>query len=384
MKLRLSLLAALLAVASGCKKEPASAPANPTPAAAPAKKDPLAEVPGADSTLSVLEPQGGKCQWVRQDPVAQKRAGVASFDGDCKGARIAWSADGQKALVWFDPALVQTAGYSAANASPPAYPDEQPAAGASPRLYEVTIASGEVRPVRFPSVEGELRDIGYKGADAVALAIRALTPEQAQGDLRVDGQAVTLPEGDGMPAVAQAYRLEKDGQFKRVEVKGTREGAEGAAGIGALDAASGLGPRSTELLDSHLSDEGPEPTEEQRAKLQPLVPAPLVETVKASGLPEGTDWAHGVTPAGSFYVWQITGDTAHTTGHLVFEREGQFSPVKDLGFTDGELVSVTARGPFVLIAAERVGTHPRLYDLRTGKQVFKSDTARATTFWPKP
>jgi hypothetical protein len=78
------------------------------------------------------------------------------------------------------------------------------------------------------------------------------------------------------------------------------------------------------------------------------------------------------------------GDTVHSTGHLVLETGGRLHLAEGLGFTDGELVSVSAQGPFVLVSAESVGTHPRLYDLRTGKAAFGSDTGRAATFWPSP
>ncbi|WP_257461466.1 hypothetical protein [Archangium lipolyticum] len=393
MKSRLMLLAALATAATGCKKEQ---PPGPTPSktseAAPAatapaavKKDPLAEVPRTDSTLSLLDAQNGKCQWLREDPVAQKRAVVASFDGDCKGARMAWSTNLDKALVWFDPRSVQSSGYSSPDASPQGYPDEKPTPGAPQRMYEVTVASGEVRTVPVPSVEGELQELGYKGADLLALSLGSLSEEQqqAQGPITVDGQAITFDSDlEGLPAIAYAYRLDKDGQWKRVEVKGTSQGADLSLGVSALDAASGQGPRSTDMLRSQLDEEGPEPTEAQLAKLLPLVPAPLVEKVKAEGVETYGSWAHGTTPAGSFYVWQVTGEGAYTTGHIVVETGGQLQPLKDVGFRDSDLVSVSTRGPFLLVSAERVGTHPRLYDLRANKLAFRSDTARATTFWP--
>ncbi len=382
------LLLALLSVPLGCKKEQPAVPSSPPPpAAAPAtasaRKDPLTEVPRTDSTLSLLEPHEGGCVWFRQDPVAQRRATVATVDGDCKGARLAWSQDQQKALLWFDPAWVRTAGDSSPTASPAGYPAEKTSPGATPRLYEVRIASGEVRPLPLPAVEGELRDIGYQGTNVVALSIRTLSPQEAQGPVTVDGQTIALPEGEGMPALAYAYRLEKDGQYKRVEMKGTHQGAGLSEGIGALDAAAGLGTRSAELLDSQLSNEA-EVTEEQSTRLLPLVPAPLASAVQESGMPDEVNWARSDTPSGAVYVWRIVGDSEHTTGHLVFEREGQLSGVKELGFTDGDMVSVTTQGPFVLVSAARVGTHPRLYDLRTGKLAFRSDTARAATFWPTP
>ncbi len=383
MKSRLLLLAAL-ATAAGCKKEQPPAPAAPAPA--PAKKDPLASVPQTDSTLSLLEPRDGKCQWSRVDPAAQKRAVVASFEGDCKGARIAWSGDLRKALVWFDPELVQTAGYFAKGASPAGYPDETPTPGATHRMYEVTVSSGEVRPVPVPTVEGELLGMGYKGADLIALSLKSLSEEQvAQGSVTIDGQTLAFEEGmEGLPALAYAYRVDKDGQSKRVEVKATSQGADLSLGVSVLDASRGQGPRSVEMLESHMRNEGPAVDEAQRTKLLPLVPAALVEKVKAEGMPEEAQWVRGGGQAGTFYVWEVSGEFAHTVGHLVFEVGGQLSPAKELGFTEGDLVAVNTRGPFLLVAAERVGSHPRLYDVRTGKLVFRSDGARATTFWPAP
>lgn len=399
MKPRLILLAALAAAAPiGCKKEqpsgPASAkasesvPAAPAPAApAPAavKKAPLTEVPQTDSTLSLFEPQGGQCQWLRLEPVGQKRAVVASFEGDCKGARISWSANLDKALIWFDPSWVRAARYFSSEASPQAYPDEEPTEGAPHRLYEVTVASGEVRKVSAPAVEGTLQDIGYKGADLVALSLAPLSEEQSQaeGPITIDGQSITFEEDlEGEPAIAYAYRLDPEGQWKRVEVTGTSHGSGLSLGVGALVAAVGHGPRSADMLRAQLAEEAPELTEAQLEKLLPLVPAPLVEKVRAEGLEPFGSWAHGATPAGSFYVWQVTGDEAYTAGHIVFEREGALKLAEGLGFRDSDLVAVSSRGPFLMVSAERVGTNPRLYDLRTGQLVFRSDTARSATFWP--
>ncbi|HEX8434817.1 hypothetical protein [Archangium sp.] len=398
MKSRVMLLAALATAAAGCKKEqppaPAAPPASttastPAPAAvAPApsvRKDPLAEVPPSDSTLSVFEPQEGKCQWLRVDPASQKRAPVAILEGDCKGVRIAWSPDLRKALVWFDPATVQSAGYFSADASPAGYPDEEPTPGARHRLYEVTPASGEVRSVPFPSADGEVRDLGY---DAQGLLARALEPlseeQQAQGSIVVDGKELTfdLAEQEGLPALAYAYRFGAEGQWKRVEVKTTSDGADVSLGISALEIAP-EGPTSTASLESHLHNGGEEPTAEQLSRLLAFVPPPLVEKVKTEVSEGGDSWTRGTTSAGAFYVWQVTGDFTHTTGHLVFESGEQLVPAKDLGFTDGDLVSFNTQGPFLLAASERVGAHPRLYDLRTRKLVFRSDTARAVTFWPR-
>jgi hypothetical protein len=394
MKSRVMLLAALASTVVGCKKEQPPAPATPkapataatpAPAPAPARKDPLVEVPPSDSTLSVLEPKDGKCQWLRVDPVASKRAVVASLEGDCKGARVSWSPDLARALVWFDPANVLSAGYYSQDASPAGWPDESPTKGAHSRLYEVTLASGEVRPVPFPPEDGEVRDIGYDAKGLLARSLQPLTDEQQlQGSVIIDDQELSFDtEAEGLPALAFGYRLDAQGKWKRVEVKTTSDGSDLSPGLAALELAA-QGPDSLSLLASQPTSALGEPTPEQVTRLRPFVPAPLVEKVKAEGMPEdsGLGWFRGTTEAGAFYVWQVTGDTSHTTGHLVFEHGERLSPAKDLGFTDGDMVSVELSGPFLLVASQRVGSHPRLYDLRTRALAFRSDTARAVTFWP--
>jgi hypothetical protein len=55
-----------------------------------------------------------------------------------------------------------------------------------------------------------------------------------------------------------------------------------------------------------------------------------------------------------------------------------------LGFTTGEFVSVRRSGRFLLVASNRAGAYPRLYDLVERRLVWSSETARATMFWPSP
>ena len=46
-----------------------------------------------------------------------------------------------------------------------------------------------------------------------------------------------------------------------------------------------------------------------------------------------------------------------------------------------DLVSLQARGSFLLVSLADSGGHPRLY--RGRKLVWSAETARAVTFWPK-
>lgn len=396
MKHRWMLLAALASVTPGCKKEqPPEPAAAPTESAAPAQaaaapapaapQGPLAAVPQSDSTLSLLEPQGDRCEWARVDPVANKRALVASFEGHCIGARIAWNEDLSKALVWFDPLSVKSAGYSSELASPPGYPDEEPSRQDLPRLYEVTIATGEQRELLLPSAPGRAIEIGYGPRGPVALYLQSLSKAQlAERSFTVEGQRLQLDfDSEGVPAIAYAFQLGANGKWTQVEVKATTEDAPYAPGVRALESSQFVGVRSYELLEPRFS--GSSVSSERAMDFVDHLPAPLAARIRREGPPKRLKgWTRGSTSAGNFYLWQITSDFTWSTGRLVFEGEGgQLQRVPQLGFTDGDLAAVRTQGSFLLVSSQRVGTHPHLYDVGTRERVFHSDEARAATFWPR-
>ncbi|WP_434384698.1 hypothetical protein [Melittangium boletus] len=338
-------------------------------------------MPPGDAVLSYLEPREGKCLWIREDAAAHQRATVASLEGDCKGARLFWSKDLGKALVWFDPEHVASGGVSGPDVPARSHTPEEPTPGATSRLYEVTVASGKVRPIASPTVDGQLSGFGYKGADLVALSVRSVDAQEiVQDAVTVDGKPIPLDkEVEGAPALAFAYRLEGDGTWKRVEVKATGEGSDYAPGATVLEHAKGLGLTTDDLLDSRHSTDGTEPSAELLARLQPLRPASVLQGKAEDG--DG-EWSHVTTPAGAYDVWRTNIEFSFPTGHIVLEQGGELKPVKDLGFTESDFVAVIARGPFLLVSADSVGIRPRLYDLRTGARVFHSDAARLATFWP--
>jgi hypothetical protein len=82
-------------------------------------------VPRGDATLAVFEPEGNGCVLRRRDPAAATADDVARFDHDCRGARIAWRDDLERAVVWFDPHNLYAAGYNATGAPKASRPDEE-------------------------------------------------------------------------------------------------------------------------------------------------------------------------------------------------------------------------------------------------------------------
>ena len=373
MKIRhLVLLSAALAL--GCKKEPPPAPAPTAPKAAAADLGPEAlparqDFEATDSTLSLVAPDGRYCVWVKQDIAApSKRYALASVEGSCLGARTALSADGKRGALRFDPGNVR----SSAQGNP-AFPNPIPPSDMKDRLFEVDVAAGTAHEVPLPP-RGDFDEFGFDAQGRLlALTLQHPTAEEMQaGEVRVDGQAVPLEaEGEGSAAVAHAYAWE-GGAWKRIESKVTTEGADYSQGIDALKASKGLGYRSGEALLARIQGDN----EKRNAVLDAL--RPLAPDLSAT---DG-QWIRAGSGDGRFDVWEATdSEFPYTTGLLVF-LDGN-TPVKppEYPYTRSDVVAVRTRGPYLLVAQELLGAHPRLY--RGRALVWRSEDARAVTFWPK-
>lgn len=368
--MRMVLLTAMTwGMVAGCKKEtPVKAP--PPVEAAPVKRSPFEVVPAGDAVLSVFEPTDGGCQWRRLDAVSGASATVAEFPvANCLGARVSWSATGQLAAAWFDPRTVQHAGYGGTDVPSSGYVDETSPADAKDRVWLVTLASGALREVpSFPPTDVEALGLDAKGALHV-LGTETLSDEAiAAGKVSIDGKTLALtPVTEGLPALAHAWRLENGG-WKRVETVQTTTGWDYAQGAQALELAHALGPQSSTLLESrpHSDDD-----------LEEALAAKL-----AAFAPKGNEgeWRPvGAAPTRAF-VWCVSGEFIEATGLVVFESA--LSKAEGMGFTAGDLVSHTPKGPALLSAGSIAGTHPRLFNRATRKLIWSSNTARAVTFWP--
>lgn len=368
--MRVFLLTAItVGLVAGCKKEgPVKAPPPAEPASV--ERSPFEVVPAGDAVLSVFEPTDGGCQWRRLDALSGTHATVAEFPvANCLGARVAWSANGQLAATWFDPRTVQRAGYGGTDVPASGYADENSPADAKDRVWLVTLTSGALREVpAFPPSDVEDLGLDAKGALHV-LGTEKLSDEAvAKGTVTIDGKALALtPVNEGLPALAHAWRLE-NGAWKRVETVQTTTGWDYAQGAQALELSHALGPQSSTLLESRPHSE--EDLEEAlSARLAPFAPKGA----------EGEWRPVGKAPSRAF-VWCVSGEFIEATGLVVFEAS--LTKAEGMGFTAGDLVSHTPKGPYLLSAGSVAGTHPRLFNRATRKLTWSSNTARAVTFWP--
>lgn len=365
-----SLLLASLLLAAGCRKSPAAGSTAALPDAGAAVMEFAA--PTAPSTLSLLEPEGDGCEWRQLDPVGGTRVVLARFPGSCVGARIAWSPDASKALVWFDPLHVQSAGYASQVSSKPGYADEVVDPGALPRAFVVSTRRQQVDPLPFPAVpELALRELGIDSSGAVLALMEQAVPDDAKGTFVAAGQIFDLSAlKEGLRVVVHAYRREGS-DWKRLESKVSTVGWDYGLGVKELEAHGRLGPRSTELTASHAQGDIAE---------EAALPGLMALAPKDAG-PDDGQWIFVGAGGTRVYVWEISGEFAHTTGLIALSAPAP-KRLPKLGFTDGDLVALNTSGAHLLVSGSHVGTHPRLYELPAGRLVFSSDSARAATFWP--
>jgi hypothetical protein len=362
--MRFFFMATLVVFVAACRKTPeVTAPVD----AGVVKAAIEFPAPTTASTLSVLEPAGANCEWHQVEPVSGTKLVLASFPGTCVGARVSFSPDASKAVVWFDPKYVKNAGYSSRVSSKPGFPDETVDEKAIARAFVVSTRKPQQEPLSFPSVpKAELRELGVDAKGAVLALLEEALPEDARGVIESGGEKFDLSTlSEGIPVLVHAYR--RDGaQWTRIETKLSTTGWDYGLGVQELEAFRALGPRSVNLTAPHAQGDAAD-----LASLATLAP-------KGASADDGS-WIFVGAGGARLYVWEITGEFAYTTG-LLAGVDGK--PLPKLGFTDGDLVAIRTSGPHVLISASNVGTHPRVYEYPAAKVIFSSDTARAVTFWP--
>lgn len=360
-----SLSFAAVLVLAACSKKPSPEVDAGAPPA-------LVELPrpASPSTLSIFEPADGKCSWRHEDPLAKKRVVLATFPGSCVGVRVAWSADASKAIVWFDPRLVESTGYSSSTSSPPGYPDEKVDETAKPRFFLVDTRTGKTEPLTMPEVkDASLGDLGLTARGEVVALLEESIPEGTTGTVKSGTETLDLATiTEGIPVIVHAWRRE-GADWKRFETRLSSTGWDYGQGVRELEAERTLGPRSVELLASHAQGDSAEGDE--LAALKKHAPQ------KAKTADDGS-WIFLGAGGTRVFVWEISGEFAHTTGLVVVND----AKLPELGFTDGDLVAIRSSASFLLISNSHSGTHPRLYELPAGKLAYRSDVARGVTFWP--
>jgi hypothetical protein len=348
---------------------PASGNGGPQDRGASAAGAPRHDFQAGDSTLSLLEPGGGRCVWSKLDVVTRRRLALAGFDGDCRGGRIALAADGRRGAVWFDPGARSLPMWSGTTA----FREAPAAAGARPRLFAVELGTGETAAVAVPA---GLRDLGFDRAGRmIALTEQPLTAAEAErGTAIVDGRPIKLePASDGVAVLVHALAFER-GAWQRVETANSTDGWDLGLGVLALDLAQQLAFRSAEVLLPRVQgDDENDPA--VLAKLARFAP-------QAHPVAGQLGWIRFGSGSTAFEVWEDGAELAWSTGLAAFV-DAAGNPVQPPAwpFSENDRISYSWSGDYLLAAQDTIGAHPRVY--RGGRLLWSSDAARATTFWPR-
>lgn len=331
-----------------CKKSQDPAPVAPSPAPAQAK---AASVPAF--TLSYLQdtPASG-CAWTRHDTAGARKA-LFTVDAPCARLRLAWSPGGQQGLV------VDRGGGTV-----------------KPRAWQVDLQAGQGTPLALPEL-GHTDTLGFDAAGrpiALVSQVEDLIRRTEGGaeSFLFEGQRIPIPDPEGGPGLAHAFRREGDA-WKRVETVATVYGSDAAAGTGALATAATLvSSTSGADPDAPAATELPEGSEEA---------ARLDAVVTDKGASRFGVWVSMDTDGGPLYAWRATGELPVLMPPLRWEAQDRLVEPESLSLPPAAAVVVRTRGPLLLVASD---TSARVYDARAKKRVFTLDGVHDARFWPRP
>lgn len=315
-----------------------------------------------DATVSLLEPAAEACEWVRYEPLSATRQVLARLAVDCQGGATAVSRDGQRGAARF-----WRGGVSAPVVGRPTFPERFPLPAFRDRLFLVDFATGSAEELVLPPL-GELVEFGFDAKGRLlGLSLQKVTPAQVRAGVAVvEGSELRLDVwGSERLLLAHAFVYE-GGKWTRLDSKASTD----VSGTRVLALRKELGARSNEALDPRI-----EPGDVEDDVLLDQLYALSPEQ------PDG-EWTQLKRGGSTLVVWGTQfGEVMLATGLLRRVEKGRPVALPQHTYRENDLVSLQARGPFLLVSLADSGGHPRLY--RGRKLVWSSETARAVTFWPK-
>jgi hypothetical protein len=320
------------------------------------------DFPTSDATVSLLEPVGDQCEWVRLDPLSSKRKVLARLAAGCQGGSTALSRDGKKGLVRFWRGAVSMPIFGR-----PTFPEPFPSNQFRDRLFLVDLTTGSATELPLPP-GGEVIEYGFDpGGRLVGLSIERgpAAPEQPR-TVQLDGAGRQSTLGGARPPlIAHAFAFLGD-MWIRMESKASSDGL----GTAALEHRKELGERSIRALDPRFEALAIE----DDAVLDPLY-------ALSPEQPEG-EWFEFRSGTHSLAVWGTPfGRDTLATGLMRKLENAQVHALPSYPFRPNDMISLRTRGPYLLVSLADSGAHPRMYKGR--KLVWSSETARAVTLWPK-
>ncbi|HEY9723041.1 MAG TPA: hypothetical protein V6D47_13610 [Oscillatoriaceae cyanobacterium] len=302
--------------------------------------------------LSLLEPAGSGCRWVRFDPATRVSRTIATFAHDTDGATMVWSPKGDRAIVWFKTGT------------------DTPAV-----VTEVTIADGKQQPLPLPPIPkgGSISRMTFDDTGTPIALTMHEPPLQhdKKGDFMRDlGHRYAVPAGqDGIPGIAHAYAF-RSGHWILLQSTYTTTGWDYGQDVDALPIAAKLAPDSTQLIQYHIGSEVQ--NHATLARLHAFAP-----TLSS----DDGEWHQAADGAHPAFVWEESGEFLESTGRLAVLSPSGLKAPQGVGIDPTSQASYAVREPYLLVAAAD-GSRTCLLDLRGPSVVYASNNAVAACFWP--
>jgi hypothetical protein len=361
------LLLALTFVLVGCKSNsPTTSTQDSGVAAAPApSKTPALAGPA----LSYQKPvEANRCAWMRQPLPSGEPTPVATLDVDCLEAMQSWSPNGKEGLVFAPPA----------------------GEGNPPRLWRVDFVAKTGKLLDLKGVPGVTAGTGTDkpfieqvGFDAqsrpvviVADVYSNRAPEKGPNGeqfITLEGERFPVPESNGTPGLASAYRLE-GAEWKRFETKVSSWETPLAPGSNVLDASKAL-----HVPSSFQGEELPGKAASTNA----------VQLLDAAlpGQAEGGKWMSLSTPGGPLHyrgTLNPEDDSLYPSAPLRWEQDGKLVEVAGLTVNPGDRLGLELQGELLLVNVQAEPRSAHVLDTRTKKHLVSVQDAQSVTFWPEP
>ncbi|WP_037584476.1 hypothetical protein, partial [Stigmatella aurantiaca] len=260
--------------------------------------------------------------------------------------------------------------------------------GEVPRAWRVDFGAHSGKPLDLKGLPGSsgagapdkpyIEQIGFD-AQGRPLAILAdvyvsRKPKKGAGGktfLSFEGDRYPEAEGEGLPGLALAYRLEEGG-WKRIETKASTFDSDISLGTGGLEAVNALSP----IIKASPSRDAPgeDVPESDVPKLDAAFP----------GLDESGEWRALPTPGGRlYYRGTLGGEFLYPSVPMAWEQDGKLVPLEGLLAKDGDFLDLRLQDGVLLIGIHGDTRAAQAWDTRTKERLLSVEGAIAPAFWPK-
>ncbi|ATB51213.1 hypothetical protein [Corallococcus macrosporus] len=337
------LLGSALLLGSACKKS--EAPAPEAPATSPTEPAPAYSL----SFLEAAAPSG--CTWIRHES-AGTRQPLATVDAACERLKLAWGPRGKQGLMV-----------------------DRGSGELPPRAWQVDFDAGRSTRLLLPEL-GHTDTLGFDEEGHVVALVSQLEDlprkmESGREYFVFDGKRFLLPDADGSPGLAHAYRHEA-GQWKHLETVATLYEIDGALGTEALTTAGRLTSSTFSRDPDRLATSELEEGNEDAARLDAVV--------KDRGHTAYGMWVSMETQQGPLYAWRAAGELPTLMLPLRWEVNDRLVEPERLALAPTSAVALRMRGHLLLVAAEQAA---RVYDAKTKKRVAALENVQSARFWPQ-